>query len=220
MKIRKYLLDSNIYGEMVVDAEIEELKRTYEQCKDIVLVYGIKQIIRKELRDTPKNIKIKEKKLRSNLLGLYDIFAEKHNITLIQEYGRVADNYYESYRKNGGTKPRGELHNDLLIVACASCKGMNVVVSEDEKTMLSENAFKAYNLVNAASNKRTPRFIGYREFKAELRSCLSNKLVCRSDKFWVFLVFLDFLNQLVKIRLFALHILGISQSNIKSFRLI
>lgn len=204
---------------MVVDAEIEELKKSYEQCKDTILVYGIKQIIRKELRDTPKNIKIKEKKLRSSLLGLYDIFAEKHDIAVTGEYERLAVHYYEHYRKNGGIKPRNELYNDLLIVACASCKGMDVVVSEDEKTMLSENAFKAYSLVNAANSKRTPRFMGYKEFKAELRSCLSNKLVGRSDKFRVFLVFLDFLNQLVKIRLFALHILGISQSNIKRFRL-
>ena len=33
------------------------------------------------------------------------------------------------------------------------------------KTEIAENALKAYDLVNALKKKRTPKFIGYLEFK-------------------------------------------------------
>ena len=38
---------------------------------------------------------------------------------------------------------------------------MDIVVSEDEKTMLTENAIHAYRLVNGIFKTRTPQFIGY-----------------------------------------------------------
>lgn len=215
---RKYLLDSNIYGEMVVDIEIEHLKEDYENCRNIIIVYGIKEIIRKELRATSKSAKVGEKKLRSNLLGLYDIFTGKHELSVTQEHKQLADDYYKAYIKFGGSKSKDEMFNDFLVVACASFKDMDVVVSEDEKTMLTENAIKAYNSVNNINKKRTPRFIGYNEFKSELRSCLSNKFVSGSNKFWVLLVFLDFLYKLVKISFFPFHSLLNGNSTIKNFR--
>jgi|SRR3989344_6968560 len=207
---KKYLLDSNIYGEMVVDKRIEQLKEDYKICSQIILIYGIKEIIRKELRATPKDAKIGEKKLRSNILGIYDIFAGKHELLLTEEHKRLANDYYSAYREFGGSKSKDAMHSDLLIVACASCKEMDVVASEDEKTMLTENAVRAYNLVNSKNKIRTPRFIGYEEFKLELRSCLSNKFISSPNKFWIFLVFLNFIHQLVQIHFFPFHNIIIS----------
>ncbi|MBI2652145.1 hypothetical protein HYX00_01655 [Candidatus Woesearchaeota archaeon] len=216
---KKYLLDSNIYGEMVVDAEIEQLKDDYKNCKNFILIYGIKEIIRKELRATPKDARIKERKLRSNLIGLYDIFTGKHELSITEEHKKLADDYYKSYIRFGGSKSKDEMFNDFLVVACASSKELDVVVSEDEKTMLTENAIKAYNLVNAAAKRRTPRFIGYIEFKRELRSSLPNKFISRSNKLWVLLVFLNLFYELVKISFFPFHDRVKNNPTIKNFRI-
>ena len=218
MQPKKYLLDSNIYGEMVVDTEIEELKKDYEKCRNALLIYGIKETIRKELRATPKDAKVSERKLRSNLLTLYDIFTGKHEFSITKEHKQSADDYYKAYREFGGSKSKDVMFNDLLIVACASSKEMDVVVSEDEKSMLTENAVKAYEFVNNISNKRTPRFINYDDFKSELRSCLSNEFVGSPNKFWVLLVFLNFLYQFVKVSFFPFHIMLINISSINNFR--
>lgn len=217
--MKKLLFDTNIYGEMVVDPKIEQVKNGFEKCKKQILIYGIRNIIRKELRQTPKDSLIEGKKLRSNMLGLYDLFTMNHDLSLTEEYKKLADDYYKEYRKVGGSKSKETMSNDLLIVACASSKDMDIVVSEDEKTMLTENAVKAYKLVNDINNKRTPKFIGYNEFKSELRSCLSDKFIGNSNKIWIFLVFLNFLYQFVKINLLAFHALLSGITSIKSYRI-
>ncbi len=147
---------------------------------------------------------------------------------------------------------------------------MDVGVVEDEKTMLIENALKAYHFVNHrnpttldyrpefarpsgsgrisrmpknktlysdilsfisgltsrvlffvhnANRKKVPRFIGYKEFKSELRSCLSNKFVGSSNKLRVFLVFLNLFYKLVEINFFPFHINHTIIPTIKTFRL-
>lgn len=128
-----------------------------------------------------------------------------------------ANIYDMAYRHFGGSKTKDSVFNDFLIVACASFNDMDVVVSEDEKTMLAENAIQAYRFVNDLNKKRTPRFIGYKGFKSELRSCSSNKFVGSPDKLRVLLVLLDFLHQLVKINLFLFHMPVSENSAIKSF---
>ena len=62
-------------------------------------------------------------------------------------------------------KSKEDLWKDYMIVACANVSQIDIVVSEDNRTMLSENAIKAYQLVNSMFNKRNPKFIGYLEFK-------------------------------------------------------
>jgi len=62
----------------------------------------------------------------------------------------------------GGFK---EMQNDLLIVATAAIKQMDIVVSNDEATMQSEQALRTYNLVNAIRQLKNPQFIDYKEFK-------------------------------------------------------
>jgi len=182
-----------------------------------MLIYGVKEIIRKELRATPKDSKVGEKKLRSNLLGLYDIFTRSHELSLAEEHKKLADDYYKAYRELGGSKPKDSILNDLIIVACASSTEMDVVVSEDEKTMLTENAIKAYNFVNNINKKRTPKVIGYTEFKYELRSCLSNKFISGSNKFGIFLIFLNFFYKFAKINLFPFHAMLNNYASINIF---
>ena len=44
-----------------------------------------------------------------------------------------------------------------------------VVVSNDERSVLTENAMRAYNLINSVIGKKTPNFISYEKFKKTLR---------------------------------------------------
>ena len=67
-KIRA-ILDTNIYGEMVL--EKDTLKIIEKIRKSNIKIYGF-ETIRKELRDTPKEVKIEGKNLRISLLELYE----------------------------------------------------------------------------------------------------------------------------------------------------
>jgi len=55
--------------------------------------------------------------------------------------------------------------NDFLIVACASKNNLDIIVSNDNITMLTENTIKAYKNINKILSLKTPRFIDYKEFK-------------------------------------------------------
>ena len=54
---------------------------------------------------------------------------------------------------------------DCAIVACATIHQIDLVVSEDNKSMLSDAARKAYSVVNATEKKKESRFLGYLELK-------------------------------------------------------
>ncbi len=116
--MKRLLLDTNIYGEFILDRDFLKLK---EEIQNKFVIHGFK-IIRNELRDVPKEIKLERKNLRISLLHIYDELVKK----------------------------------DYQI---------DVVVSEDNKSMLTENALKAYRIINALEKKKTPNFIGYLEFK-------------------------------------------------------
>ena len=127
-----------------------------------MVIYG-NRFIRKELRRS--NIK----SLRLSLLSLYDEIAKKE-YEITDEMEEIANSYYETYREFGGSKSKDSIINDFIIVACATLHNLDLVVSEDEKSMLTENAIRAYNLVNSIIRKRTPEFVGYERFRNMLRS--------------------------------------------------
>lgn len=128
------------------------------------LIYGV-NVIRKELRDTPKGNLLLNRNLRISLLSLYDEFVGRHIIRLSNEVIKNAEKYYKVYREFGGMRPIKEVINDFYIVACASCRGMDVVVSKDKATMLGELSLKSYKIVNDILNLRTPKFWDYDYFK-------------------------------------------------------
>lgn len=133
--------------------------------------------------------------------------------------GRDAGNEVKLSKMADKTQPRKFLLDSNIYGEMVLDTGIDVLKA-DEKTMLTENAVSAYRLVNELSKRRTPRFIGYKGFKLELRSCSSNKFVGSPDKLRIVLVFLNFLYQLVKINLFLFHKTVSWHSAIKSFALI
>jgi predicted nucleic acid-binding protein len=158
--MERLLLDTNIYGFIVVDADRESIHKAIHANKDISL-YGFK-VVRKELRSTKRSVI--NMNLRMNLLRVYDELIKK-SYELTPVMNELAEQYYKLYVEIGGTSPKSKLMNDLLIIACASLKNLGIVVSNDKKTMLSELAIKAYTSVNGINKIKLPNFISYGEFK-------------------------------------------------------
>ena len=165
--MKRIIFDTNAYGLLAIDMErlkvVEKIK-----ISSSLIVYGFK-IIRDELRDVPKSIKIRDKSLRIDLLNLYDSITEEHILKFDKNTPKIAENYYKAYREFGGSKPKDDIFNDFAIVSAASINNLDVVVSNDEKSMLSHNALRAYNLINSVIDRRTPEFISYNKFKNLLR---------------------------------------------------
>lgn len=158
--MKRLLADTNIYGELALDKEYELLKN---KIKSTCIVHGF-EIVRRELRAVPKNAVLNDRKLRLALLHIYDEITKK-SYPLTLEIEELCRYYFKEYRAFGGSKSFDKLHNDFCVVACATIHQIDIVVSEDNKSMLVENALKAYDLVNEHNNRKTPRFIGYLEFK-------------------------------------------------------
>ena len=168
--MRRVILDTNIYEFILREIDAETLQKIASQKE--ILVYG-NEIIRKELRDIPKQktglLGKRLIRLRSALLGLYDLLIQDHIYNITSEMHSLAEKYYIAYRSAGGGISRNDIINDLLIVSFASIKKLDIVVSEDARSMLSDAAKHAYSVVNKIENLRLPNFIGLDSFINEIR---------------------------------------------------
>lgn len=160
-------MDTNIYGLIVVDEDRSKVRDKIEKEK-VVIVYGL-QLIRRELRYTPKSIRIGGANLRNYLLSIYDEITKNHTLKYEIDAEELADSYFIVYKELGGYAAKSEIIKDLIIVACASLNSLDIVISNDNKTMLSEKAIKSYNIVNQIKQIRIPRFLSYEKFKKELK---------------------------------------------------
>lgn len=163
--MKKMILDTNVYGNIAKEKEpywtLEKVRSQHNY-----VFYGIREVIRKEIRETPKDIRLLDNKsLRMLLLSLYDAIIKQHELKLNEKTSFIAKRYCEVYKELGGGISKENVINDFLIIACASVNNMNVVVSDDNSTMLSKNSLKSYNIINKTLNLRTPEFIDYSKFK-------------------------------------------------------
>ena len=108
--MKKIILDTNIYGELVKEQALLKIKEKIRSRED--LIYGV-DVIRRELRDTPKSILLLNRNLRISLLSLYDEFIGKHTIRLSEEMTKIAEKYYSVYKEFGGIRPANEIINDF-----------------------------------------------------------------------------------------------------------
>ncbi len=161
--MKRVILDTNIYGRIVERKEEEEVQKSLEKRKDII-IYGF-DVVRKELRDLSGQTLMGRKKLRILLLVLYDKLVKSHAYFKTSLVTHLADDYYSTYRQVGGQKPKNKIFDDFLIVACASLHELDIVVSNDNKSMLSDEAINTYNIVNNLRKYRMPEFIGYDKFR-------------------------------------------------------
>lgn len=165
--MERIIFDTNVYG-LIVNDPHKEIVRDGIEKKKTVIVYGF-PLIRKELRDTPRRIRVEGENLRNYLLRIYDEFTMGHELKFIDDAEELADSYFAVYKEFGGFANKQEIIKDFVIVASASLNSLDIVISNDNKTMLSEKAVKSYNLVNQIKKIRMPRFMNYEEFKKELK---------------------------------------------------
>ena len=162
------MFDTSVYGKFVIDEEI--LDKVKKKCKTHeFIVYGT-PVIRKELRATPKTIVHEGGKLRILLLNLYDSFVTKDNQNL--KFNKLVEalsrDYFSEYKKNKGSLSNEAIRNDLAIIATATIYRLDIIVSDDERTMLSDKAIKSYKSVNKKYGLKDPYFKKYAQFKKEL----------------------------------------------------
>ncbi|MBI4177463.1 MAG: hypothetical protein HY516_03790 [Candidatus Aenigmarchaeota archaeon] len=159
---KRVLLDTNIYGIIALNAKPEETVE--KMIKSGISVIGF-DLIRKELRHTPNDIKLDKRSLRIKLLGLYDALTGGNDYKTTFIVTGVAEEYYQTMLNLGVKIPKFNIFNDLLIVACASVNEVDVVVSDDKRTMLSDELLTVYRIVNNIRKLRIPDFIGYDKFR-------------------------------------------------------
>ena len=164
--MNKILFDTNIYGLLVIDPDRKEIHHKIHDSH--FFIFGF-EIIRHELRDTPKHIVFNNRNLRIDLLSVYDDLVKK-TYTFDQTIHTLAEHYFKAYQGFGGGISKSDIFPDFCIVACASQKQLDIVVSEDKHSLLTENALKAYQLVNDIKKIRTPNFLRYAEFKKQILS--------------------------------------------------
>ena len=110
--MKRLLLDTNIYGEIIIDRELDLLISSYRKNHHN-LIYGF-SFIRKELRATPKTKKYGPRNLRVALLSLYDLIVGKHSLVVDEtKLKSIAEKYYGMYRELGGSFGKEELMSDF-----------------------------------------------------------------------------------------------------------
>jgi len=145
------ILDTNTY-EALYRKDLWRVTSLIESHK--LIVYGCK-VIRNELRDIPKSLKVDGRNYRNLLLSVYDSVA-KRTLPVENLSETLAEEYWLAYE--GGVSKR-KMISDFLIVAIATLHNVDVVVSEDERTLKSGPARRAYEQVNQKKKLKTPGLI-------------------------------------------------------------
>lgn len=160
----KILLDTNEYEKIVLDKDGPTIMALiYQKQIDIIDFTPIKE----ELRNTPKDKRLNNgRKARSALTGVYHSIVTGKTIGDKGPIENLAREYHKEYTKNGGGASWSALANDFKIVACASLKMCNIIVSDDSRTLKSTAAMRAYYIVNDRKRKlRMPEFYDFEDFK-------------------------------------------------------
>ena len=172
---KTYILDTNVYGELLIESESSEIIRRIEKDKSLN-IYGV-DVIEHELYDVPSDKKIKGRIFKETVLSTYrSLIDEELILSPIAKY--LASDYFKKYselRKSGryykiidGKELKyneRDLKIDFEIIAVASLKGVDIVVSADKRTMLSKLASETYDAVNKINGLKTPKLVDYFEFR-------------------------------------------------------
>jgi len=118
---KKILFDTNVYGQLIIGEDVEIILGKILLQKDCTY-YGIRNLIRKELRDIPKGKKYFGKNVRVFALDVYDVIVGRHELSMSSKIINLAEKYFEYYVQLGGNFSKNELITDMRIVACASIK--------------------------------------------------------------------------------------------------
>jgi rRNA-processing protein FCF1 len=152
---KRVILDTNVY-EFLYQKDLNSVLNLVES--NHIKIYGCK-LIRDELREIPKTAKVEKKSYRNLLLNLYDKLTGKHSYPIEKIIETLAEEYWIKYKFIKGGTAKRKIFPDFLIVAIATIHRLDIVVSEDDKTMKSKKAIKAYNIVNKNNYLETPNLL-------------------------------------------------------------
>lgn len=169
MKKKTYILDTNVYGELLIEKNREKLIEKIKEDKSN-LIYGV-DIVEKELSETPSDIKYKGNELRKLLIDLFESLSKNIiNSTPLAKY--LANAYFKKYKKlskkyniNKEKHNENNLKIDFEIIAIASLNSIDIVVSSDKRTMLSQISKDICKYINDKNGLRTPELLDYLKFK-------------------------------------------------------
>ena len=168
--MKRVLLDTNIYGLIVEKKEEEEFRTLVTRAK--MIIYGC-SVVRKELRDTPKNKRMLTEKgisnLRIGLLNLYDALTHKHELLIDKKIQELAEKYLKRFSELTGQTAIDHLKVDFTLVACATLNNLDLIVSEDHKTLLSTEAIRTYHFINETEDLHLPSLFTYDDLKSLLK---------------------------------------------------
>jgi len=173
--MKRIMFDTSVYGELIKELEVvDEIVRC---IPNHIVMYGTK-IIRNELRETPKGGREHGKGKKLLLLKIYDLMVRKehHSLECNKLVETLAEDYFKGYKKQGGALSNDAMANDLRIIATATIYQLDIIVSDDEHSMLSNHAVKSYKSINAAYGLKNPAFENYSSFKKRI------KRICQYDK--------------------------------------
>src|SRR3989344_7237442 len=162
--MKRTMFDTSVYGELVKEPEVVPL--IAKHIPSDFVIYGT-PIIREEIRALSKEAMLDGKNKRILLLRIYDSFVKKdnHSLQITDIIEIIAHDYFVEYKKSGGSLALKEIINDFRIVACAAVHHLDIVVSEDKKSLLSSNSINAFNIVNRKNQLQNPEFISFKRFK-------------------------------------------------------
>lgn len=161
----RVIFDTNIYGKLIEEVNTPDIIAKIKNDENFK-VYGF-QPIRKELRDTPKTSKLGKLSRRNILLGIYDQLTGERYLQDALQIHRLALKFYNTYRQFGGIYnwDKTNIDVDFTIVACATFYNLDIVISDDQKTLLSKTALKAYKHICVKEGYRLPDFWNYSHLK-------------------------------------------------------
>lgn len=164
--MKRIIFDTSVYGRFAEDLDLTE--KIGKFVPNEYVIYGAK-VIRDELRETPKNIKLRDASKRILLLKIYDFFVRKdhHDLKENKLVIVLSQDYFKEYKRQKGSLSEDSMKNDLIIIATATIYQLDIVVSDDEKSMLSDAAVNAYNSVNKRYGLKNPIFKKYSDFRRE-----------------------------------------------------
>lgn len=171
--MKRILLDTSVYGELAEDKDTAN--SLAKLVPNIFIIYGNK-VIRNELRETPKNKKYKDRSMRILLLNIFDSLTRDHNLKHNKLIDTLSKDYFIEYKKQGGSLSNEAMRKDLIIIATVTIYKLEVIISSDERSMLSNKALRAYRKVNKEYGLTDPIFKNYKKFKHEVRRLYQNEI--------------------------------------------
>lgn len=158
----KAIFDTSIYGRLLEKKDFAIIKNLLEDKEFII--YGFEPI-KKQIENTPSKLMLEKLEKKKILIELYNKLTQDRYLRNSIIIRSLAKKYHDYYLKLGGSVMFKNVEVDFTIIACASMYGLDVVVSDDKKTMLKKKALKSYKHINKKENLRSPDFWFYNDLK-------------------------------------------------------